>query len=362
MKDPETSQTSSPTFIMATRRNDVTGMDSDLVNSTDENPFLRRRAKSIGPQVRRPNKSRQLRPPAAQSRENTPNPTVTPRSITPSSLPVPVSQRGTGSRTPTGTHRHVRSRSSLGSDSIREEESPQHKPHVMRRAESNEVLDGGTRGRALSSGQLGRGRRMVSANRAKRPNSYVMEETADLNQLAHEMTSDDAHTPEVKLVTRIRHRDLTSSAKVGVASSNHTPSGNLRSKTLSMSSERLHGTSSGRGTKYNFQQKMTPEPSGGSTRNQLVSSWGSRNEKLHPRGTLNSRSSTPSSGRSTPGSSTVGERRVRVSPTNELTTPAGGLTRLPGPRLRSTQKRIARVREVRPVGNIPYHTPRHPLK
>ena len=280
--------------------------------------------------------------------------------------------------TPSG-HRHVRSRSSLGtnshttsgghSNSVREETDSSLK---IRRADSNEVLHG--------SRPLGRGKLIKPmGNRGKRPTSYVMEAAADLNQLAQEITSsmedNSLHTPEVKSVARLqstaRHRGLTSSmpsSKEGVASGNHTPSANsgyshrqLNSNARSTSLEKLHAPL-GRGTKYNFQQK-TPEIGGnGRIRSSsFIGSGGPLEEgKLsnypHSRGTMNSHSSTPSSGRSTPVSGTLVEKKAkdsRISPTNEKT-PAGGQSKLPGSRLQATQRRIVRVREARPVGKCMY--------
>ena len=229
----------------------------------------------------------------------------------------------------------------------------------IRRADSNDMLDGA----ALSSGQPRASRRSgVNGTRGKRPKSYLMEPAADLNQLAQEITSSmdgDASftTPEVKSVSRLqlstttRYRELTSSApsgKVGVASGDTTPStyaqGKLSSRTRSASSEKLHGAPQSRGNQTNFQQKANPETGGSGKNGRIRTASGPRDEK---RGMLNSRSSTPSSGRSTP----VGGGKI--SETTPVGVPGVGVpSRLPGTGLRSTQRRIVRVREARPVGKL----------
>ena len=367
MKDPSSSPdsncVSSPGNTTATNHahftssTEVSGTDSDLTKSGSENPFLRRRAQSFGPNLRRPVNNRHLRPPGNLSRENTPvgsrGNTPTPRSVTPSSYLAPSSRRGrrgegggvsSGTATPTG-HRHLRSRSSLGNSAatVTEEDSAHSsgKQRRMRRTDSNDVIDGS------GEGWVGRGREGGTKGQphGRRPNSYIMQEPADLNQLAHEITSSmdynaSLDTPEVKSVARI-HSSTTTSGKMGVVSTSHTPSSSgysgcgMSSKTRSTSSEKL--TQLGRGTKYNFTTKTTPPESGGS--------------KIRtPRGSLNSRSSTPSSGRSTP-VGVGGERRSKISPPAGDQTPSGG-SRLPAPvsTSRWSQRKVIRVREPRPVG------------
>ena len=364
---PGSSRASSPGNTMATNSiyftssTEVSGADSDLVKSGSENPFIRRRAQSFGPHVRRPNN--RLRPPSNnRSRENTP----TPRSITPSTLPAPSPSRRprhvVGVKdTPSG-HRHVRSRSSLGTnsngsaaDSIAEEDSKSlRKTSRIRRVDSNNTIDGGSevsRSSVMSGGAGGvRRTGRTVGTRGRRPNSYVME-PADLNQLAQEITSSiedgsSLHTLEIKSVAKIhsspRHRDTTPSVPSGKSitssSNSHTPLGSTRGQKLS---GKTSGEMLGRSIRYNFQ---TPESGGGKNgRTKSVVSGGSNDDKLHSRGILNSRSSTPSSGRSTPVSVTT-----RTTPSE--VTPAGGAVRPQGSGLKSTQRRFVRVREARPVG------------
>ena len=363
---------------------EVSGTDSDLTKSSSENPFLRRRAQSFGPNLRRAPNNRHLRPPGNRSRGNTPTPrggTPTTRSVTPSSLPVPSTRRTAGVRrgelgdasgnvTPTG-HRHVRSRSSLGSSgngAAATEEDHTHsqlarKPVRMRRADSNDVIDGGDRGGNGGERVMSRSNRRevhtIGHTRGRRPNSYIINEpAADLNQLAREITSSmdeegsSLNSPEIKSVARIHPAVTRTTAyleKVSVASPSHTPSpsssgyvhGSYSSSSkTSTSSEKLQTAPLGRGTKYNFGAKSTPEPGG------RKSSSGSQS-----RGTLNSRSSTPSSGRSTPVGVGEPRRTPRISPPGGEATPAsGGSSRLQGPGKLSSQRRVIRVREARPVG------------
>ena len=361
---------------------EVSGTDSDLTKSSSENPFLRRRAQSFGPNLRRATNNRHLRPPGNWSRGNTPTPrggTPTSRSVTPSSLPIPSTRRtagvrrgelgdASGSVTPTG-HRHVRSRSSLGSSgngAAATEEDHTHsqlarKPVRMRRADSNDVIDGGGRegnGRVTSRNNR-REVHTIGHSRGRRPNSYIINEpAADLNQLAREITSSmdeegsSLHSPEIKSVARIHPavaRTTAYSGKVGVVSPSHTPSpsssGNghgshSSSAKRSTGSEKLQMAPLGRGTKYNFGAKSTPEPGG------RKSSSGNQS-----RGTLNSRSSTPSSGRSTPVGVGEPRRTPRISPPGGEATPAsGGSSKLRGAGKLSSQRRVIRVREARPVG------------
>lgn len=363
-----------------TSSTEVSGTDSDLTKSSSENPFVRRRAQSFGPNLRRAANNRHLRPPGNWSRGNTPTPrggTPTPRSVTPSSLPVPSTRRTGvkrgdlgGSVTPTG-HRHVRSRSSLGSSgngaaATEENHTPSQlarKPGRMRRADSNDVIDGGGDRGDGNGGVTGRNKQReahtIGHTQGRRPNSYIINEpAADLNQLAREITSSmdndgsSLNTPEIKSVSRIHPavtRTTAHSGKVGVSSPSHTPSsssgcgrGGLSSSKRSTSSEKLAGGALGRGTRYNFGAKSTPDSGG------RKSSSGSQS-----RGTLNSRSSTPSSGRSTPVGVGEGRRTNRISPPRGEVTPSGGggSSRLQGPGGRfSSQRRVARVREARPVG------------
>ena len=363
---------------------EVSGTDSDLTKSSSENPFLRRRAQSFGPNLRRATNNRHLRPPGNWSRGNTPTPrggTPTSRSVTPSSLPIPSTRRtagvrrgelgdASGSVTPTG-HRHVRSRSSLGSSgngAAATEEDHTHsqlarKPVRMRRADSNDVIDGGGRegngGGRVTSRNNRREVHTIGHSRGRRPNSYIINEpAADLNQLAREITSSmdeegsSLHSPEIKSVARIHPavaRTTAYSGKVGVVSPSHTPSpsssGNghgshSSSAKRSTGSEKLQMAPLGRGTKYNFGAKSTPEPGG------RKSSSGNQS-----RGTLNSRSSTPSSGRSTPVGVGEPRRTPRISPPGGEATPAsGGSSKLRGAGKLSSQRRVIRVREARPVG------------
>ena len=359
---------------------EVSGTDSDLTKSSSENPFVRRRAQSFGPNVRRaPNR---LCPPGNWSRGNTPTPrgsTPTPRSVTPSSLPVPSTRRtagvkrgelggGNGSITPTTGHRHVRSRSSLGGSgngaAAATEEDHTHlkfprKPGRIRRADSSDVIDGGGNGGGRGISRSRREAHTIGHTQGRRPNSYIINEpTADLNQLAREITSSmgedssSLDTPEIKSVSRI-HPTVTRtnnySGKMGVASPGHTPlssssgngRGSLSSTKRSTSSEKLQAAPLGRGTKYNFSSKSTPDSRG------RKNSSGSQS-----RGALNSRSSTPSSGRSTPVGMGEQRRTNRISPpTGESTPTSGGSSRIQGAGLKFlSQRRVIRVREARPVG------------
>ena len=388
---PGSSRANSPTcsYVTAMDHTDfvssteVSGTDSDLSrsgNTGNDNPFLRRRTQSFGPLVRgrrniaRPLHRSQLRPPVTSSRDTTPTPAGQ-RSTTPSSLQAPsllvVRRPKGGSLTPSG-HRQVRSRSSLGTNTPTVNEDGTNRPSEgsikMRRADSSNSLTGGNQ----SSGR--------GVN--KRHGTYMPREAADLNQLAQEISSSmeegGLHTPEFKSVSRLqssaRHKQLTSSmpsSKVGVASGDHTPSstssayprGKLNSKTRSASSEKLHAPHS-RGSRQSFSMYQTPDSSGGTSngktgRNRSSSligggplEEGKLSKNPRSRGTVNSRSSTPSSGRSTPVGGIHADKKVRdpkLSPTLE-TPPAGVPNRLPRTGIRSTQRRVVKVREARPVG------------
>ena len=229
--------------------------------------------------------------------------------------------------------------------------SSSQKPLRIRRADSNDVIDGGVVN--LVGGGQGREVRTTGGKPpGKRPNSYIIREPADLNQLAHEITrsyENSLDAPEVKSVAKVH--SVGHSGRVGVASAGHTPlssrrnvQGGMGSKSRSTSSDKI--SSLGRGTKHNFTAALNPSEHGGTTAGKIQT----------PRGTLTSRSSTSSSGRSTP---VGGERRNnRVSPPGAAeggttTTPAGGLSgsRLPAPAgSKWSQRKVIRVREPRPVG------------